>query len=287
MLTIGLFPNVKKSKAEDTVKWMIPYLQELGVAVLLNVDTAIAVGHEELGATWDELNSKLTLGITLGGDGTLLHVARKLAVAQIPLCGVNMGKLGFLTEVELENLQDALHKIKQGLYTVQDRLMLDAFVIRDNQETYVASALNDIVVTKNSISRMLRSKLFINDEFVANYSADGVVISTPTGSTGYSLSAGGPIISPDLRVLTITPICSHSIYSRPMIVSETENIKIEHSSQDAILMIDGQQSHNLLADDKVIIRSSGYSTKLVKLGERSYYETIRQKLWRGERDANV
>ncbi len=287
MVTIGLFPNIKKQSVVTVLNWMITYLCDRGIPVLLPEEIAQKTGHARLGRSWEELRREITIGITLGGDGTILHVARQVASAGIPLCGVNMGQLGFLTEVELSDISSALEKILQQDYLVEDRLMLDAVIIQDGVEKYIGSALNDVVITKNVISRMLRLKLYVNSEFTANYSADGLIISTSTGSTGYSLSAGGPIISPNLRVVVVTPICPHSLHSRSLVVSEKESIKIDHATQDAILTIDGQVSFNLLPDDEVVIKSSAFSAKLVKLGERSYYETLRKKLWRGDTDADL
>ena len=287
MVTIGLFPNIKKQSVATVLNWMITYLCDRGIPVLLPEEIAQKTGHARLGRSWEELRREITIGITLGGDGTILHVARQVASAGIPLCGVNMGQLGFLTEVELSDISSALEKILQQDYLVEDRLMLDAVIIQDGVEKYIGSALNDVVITKNVISRMLRLKLYVNSEFTANYSADGLIISTSTGSTGYSLSAGGPIISPNLRVVVVTPICPHSLHSRSLVVSEKESIKIDHATQDAILTIDGQVSFNLLPDDEVVIKSSAFSAKLVKLGERSYYETLRKKLWRGDTDADL
>ena len=157
------------------------------------------MNYPELAGDPATMKSEMALAITLGGDGTLLNTSRDIAPAGIPVCGVNMGQLGFLTEVELPDLSAALDRLIVGDYSIEERLMLDTMVIRANQTIYISPALNDVVVTKGGFSRMIRLKLFVDDELAAHYPADGVIIATSTGSTGYSLSSGGPIVNPQLE----------------------------------------------------------------------------------------
>lgn len=289
VLTIGIFPNTKKQSVGTVLGWMIQYFKERGVRVLLPENAAKTMGYLELACNQEKMVQEITVGVTLGGDGTLLNAAREIACAGIPICGINMGQLGFLTEVELPNLSVSLDKLINGEYQIEERLMLDAMIIRQGITIHVSCALNDVVISKSGVSRMIKFNLFIDNELTAKYAADGLIISTSTGSTGYSLSAGGPIINPKLKVIVLTPICSHTLHVRPLVVSENEEIKVEMVSNqdDVVLTIDGQTIYSLLPDDVILVKHAPFRAKFIRLiGNRSYYETLRIKLWRSERDAN-
>ena len=282
MFTIGIFPNPNKCSVISILNWIVQFLKEKGINVLLPEQAAAKLGFIEIGCSEEIIKERINVGITLGGDGTLLSAARTLASASIPILGVNMGRLGFLTEVEIPQLRQYLEKLISGQYSVESRLMLDAFIQRNSEEIFVSSALNDIVVTKSGYSRMIELDLSINNQPVASFSADGMIIATPTGSTGYSLSAGGPIVNNALEVILITPICPHSLYSRPLIVSPDEEITIKTvaADDDIVLTIDGQIVKKLQTNDRIFIRKSSYAVDFIKFGQKSYYQTLRTKLWR-------
>ena len=288
MLTIGLFPNTKKPSVGSVFGWIVQYFKDRGVRVLLSEDTALEMGYSDLACSQQTLLTKITIGITLGGDGTLLNTAREIASAGIPICGINMGQLGFLTEVELPDLASALDKLITGDYQIEERLMLDAMIIRQGTLIHISSALNDVVISKNGVSRMIKLKLYVDDDLTANYAADGLIIASATGSTGYSLSAGGPIINPRLKVMVLTPICPHTLHAKSLVVSDTEEIKVTMvlNQEDAVLTIDGQSVYNLLSDDVVLVKRAPFRAKFIKFNIKSYYETLRTKLWRGEVDEN-
>lgn len=288
MLTIGIFPNTKKQSVGGVLGWVIQYFKDRGVKVLLTESTAQKMGYPELACPKERMMNEITMGLTLGGDGTLLNTAREIASAGIPICGINMGQLGFLTEVELPDLSAALDKLIAGEYSLEDRVMLNAMILRGDTLLHVSTALNDVVVSKSGVSRMIKLKLYVDDELTANYAADGLIIATATGSTGYSLSAGGPIINPKLKVFVLTPICPHTLHAKSLVISEQEEIKIRMVSNqdDAVLTIDGQAVHHLLPDDIVLVKSASFRAQFVKFSGRSYYETLRSKLWRGEVDGN-
>lgn len=288
MLTIGLFPNTKKQSIISVLEWMVLYFKERGVRVLLSENTAQKIGYLDLACSQETMLKEITMGITLGGDGTLLNTAREIASAGIPICGINMGQLGFLTEVELSDLAPALDRLISGDYQIEQRLMLDAIIVRQSAPIHISSALNDVVISKSGVSRMIKLKLYVNDDFTANYAADGLIIATATGSTGYSLSAGGPIINPNLKVFVLTPICPHTLHAKSLVVSEEEEIKVTMVSNqdDAALTIDGQNVYNLLPDDVVLVKRAPFRVGFIKCTGRSYYETLRTKLWRGEVDEN-
>ncbi|WP_378955559.1 NAD(+)/NADH kinase [Pelosinus sp. sgz500959] len=288
MLTIGLFPNIKKESVSSVLGWMVQYFKDRGVRVLLTENAAQKMGYPDLACSKEMMLKEITMGITLGGDGTLLNTAREIAAAGIPICGINMGQLGFLTEVELPDLSPALDKLICGEYEIEERVMLDAMILRKDTTIHVSTALNDVVISKSGVSRMIKLKLYVDDELTANYAADGLILATATGSTGYSLSAGGPIINPKLEVFVLTPICPHTLHAKSLVVSEKEEIKVRMVSNqdDAVLTIDGQAVYHLLPDDIVLVKSAPFRAQFIKCNGRSYYETLRSKLWRGEVDTN-
>ena len=288
VLTIGLFPNTKKQSVCSVLEWVIQYFKDHGVRVFLSEDTAQKMGYLDLACSQQTMIDEISIGITLGGDGTLLSTAREIASAGVPICGINMGQLGFLTEIELPDISAALDKLIKGEYVIEERLMLDAMIVREGTTLHVSSALNDVVISKSGVSRMIKLKLYIDHELTANYAADGLIIATSTGSTGYSLSAGGPIINPKLKVMVLTPICPHTLHAKSLVVAEEEEIRVSMVSHqdDAVLTIDGQAVYSLLPNDIVLVKRAPFRAKFIKFNGRSYYETLRTKLWRGEVDAN-
>ncbi|MDF2569825.1 MAG: nadK [Sporomusa sp.] len=288
VLTVGLFPNTKKQSISTVLGWIVQYFKERNVRVVLPEDAALELKCSNLAGKLECVKNDITFGITLGGDGTLLNTAREIAPFGIPVCGVNMGNLGFLTEIELPDLSSALDRLVRGDYYIEERLMLDAVVIRDGSPIYISPALNDIVVAKGGFSRMIKLKLFIDEELTAEYPADGLIIATSTGSTGYSLSSGGPIVNPKLKVIVITPICPHTLHSRALVISEKEEIKVRMKAthDDIVLTVDGQTVYNLLPDDTVVVRRSPFRARFIRFTGKSYYETLRTKLRRGDRDGS-
>lgn len=280
MLAIGIFPNVKKQTVNTVLEKIIRHLKEHSVKVLLPEDAAMQMGYPELACSRELIKKEITLGLTLGGDGTLLSTTRELAPAGIPLCGINMGQLGFLTEVELPELVTALNKLIKGDYFIEERLMMETVLVRNEERIPVSAALNDVVIAKGGLSRMIRLGVFIDGVLTAKYPADGLIISTPTGSTGYSLSAGGPIVNPNLRVILLTPICPHSLHARSLIISEKEEVMVtfQATHDDIALTVDGQTLFKLMPDDKVLVKRSPVNARFIKMAGKSYYQTLRSKL---------
>ena len=196
------------------------------------------------------------------------------------MLGINLGHLGFLTEVEAEDMYSALELIVSGEYEIEKRMMLVAIVEKDGIQLEKAIALNDVGITKGPFSRIINLGVYVNNTFVDLYSADGIIVSSPTGSTAYSLSAGGPIVSPDLQVLIITPVCPHTLHSRSIVISNEDLVKIEicKNNTEVMLTLDGQQGYKVKSGDVVTIRQSKYFTSLVKLKDRSFYQVLRQKM---------
>ncbi|MEA4963902.1 NAD(+)/NADH kinase [Lutispora sp.] len=280
MSRIGIIPNLSKDNdlhlTESIAKWLLDNEQE----VLLGNSIASRIGKPELGLKNEDIFMNSDLLIVLGGDGTLLNIARQSAYYNVPLFGINLGHLGFLTEVEAEEMFPALEKLIAGEYEIEKRMMLEATVETDNIQLEKSVALNDIGITKGPFARIIRLGIYINDDFVDLYSADGVVISSPTGSTAYSLSAGGPIVSPDVKVMIITPICPHILHSRSIVVSNEDVVKIEvcQNNTEVMLTVDGQQGYKLKAGDVVTVRQAQCHTSLVKLKDRSFFQVLRKKI---------
>ena len=224
--------------------------------------------------------------IVLGGDGTLLSTARCVARADIPILGVNLGSLGFLTEVKQEEIEQALEEVDATRsYELSLRPMLHCQVIREGKCVATYEALNEVVMNQSAVARITDFEVRVNDIFVANYKADGLIISTPTGSTAYSLAAGGPILAPDVPGFVITPVASHALTNRPLVVKDTAVIeaRIVVTREQAFLTIDGQVGTPLGENDLVRCRKSDHNVKLFKFAGRSFFDVLRTKLKWGER----
>jgi NAD+ kinase len=217
--------------------------------------------------------------ISLGGDGTLLGTAREIYKFGIPILGVNIGNLGFLTEVESSGFEYAIDNIKNNNYKIEERTMLDCSIDRkETNRQYIC--LNDIVLSKGTLARMAKYEIYIDDRFYSSFTADGVIISTPTGSTAYSLSAGGPIMYPTLKLMSITPICPHSLGVRTMVVDGSSRVRlgIKKKYESVFLTVDGQQSLEIKEEDKINVSMSDYKCKLIKLPSYDYFNILRQKI---------
>lgn len=280
MKKVGIIVNLTKDINLELTVSIVNWLEEHNYEPLLTEIAASQLNKPNLGHPAVELYKEAEFVMVLGGDGTLLGVARQISWLQTPILGINLGHLGFITEVETKDVFCALEKVTSGEYEIEERIMLEATVIKDDIQTETFYCLNDIGITKGILSRIITLKTYINDKYVDTYNADGLLVCTPTGSTAYSLSAGGPIISPWLRVLSITPICPHSLNSRALIVSENEVIKVhvEDNYQDVYLTVDGQQGYKLRSDDCVIIKKASFNSKLIKVSDRSFYDILRSKL---------
>ncbi|MBA1337028.1 MAG: NAD kinase [Firmicutes bacterium] len=277
---IGIIPNLHKPKSLEIAFQLISWLETKGVTVLLNEITANEVQRPDLATRPSDIYKSSDFIIVLGGDGTLLSVARQVTWYETPILGVNVGHLGFLTELELENIYEGIEKIYRGEYRVDKRMMLEAVAVKNNMITESFSALNDVVITKGSFSRIVQLKTFVNNRYIETYPADGLIISSPTGSTAYSLSAGGPILSPDVSGMVITPISPHTLNSRSIVISDKEEVKVEivGDQNDVMLTIDGQQGYKLKTGDIIIVRKAEFSANMIRLTDRNFYDVLRTKL---------
>ena len=284
LLRIGIFPNMAKKEIENILEKMINFLQTQNVEVFLPEKVRVIGKFNKFIVDNNFLYSNIDIALTLGGDGTLLSTGRKFASKGVPLCGINLGRVGFLAEIETDEIIDKLTKIINNNYFIEKRLMLEGVVYRNGEKIFSAEAINDIVVTKSGLSRMIKLKLLIDDILTAEYQADGIIFATSTGSTAYSLSAGGPIINPSLKVMLITPICPHSVNARPLIIDENEEIKLKVSARhnDIGLTVDGQIVYPLLPGYLITIKKSLLTADFIRFTDKNYYKTIKKKLLRSE-----
>lgn len=266
---IGIYYNNENQKAKYTALNIEKILKEKGV--------------ESHIYTTDEYDENTTLAIVLGGDGTILRTARFFAKYSVPILGINLGRLGFLSQAKSTQIEDAVNFVLKGAFKIEDRIMLSALNGKMN-------ALNDIVIKGDGFSRTSRLYVHINDNIVCDYLADGIIISTPTGSTAYTLSAGGPILSPVLDAVVVVPICPHTMNARPIVIPSSEIIKVTSSQNKPLLKIsaDGQETLNIGINQDIEIKKNEYSAKLILLNleKNSFYSVLKEKLhwglsWKG------
>ncbi len=251
------------------------FLDEIS-ARALDYDRQIEIEH---------IGEEANFIIVLGGDGTLLSVSRHGKGNEVPVLGINLGSLGFLTETSVEELRVMLNAVLNGKYNISKRIMIDVSVVREKENVFEFNILNDAVITKDALARIIDIETYVNDDYLATFRGDGLILSTPTGSTGYSLSAGGPILYPSLKNIIVTPICPHMLTNRPIILPENTTIRAILLSRDerVILTLDGQIGFPLEYGDEVIVKQSSHFVNLIKSLSKGYYEILRTKLKWGER----
>ena len=280
---IGIVANIEKEKIADHVRSLKKWLEERGVKVFLENEISGKTALDG-GLKWDELARKSELVVVLGGDGTMLRTARCLTGYKVPILGINMGSFGYLTEVNLNEIHSTLKLIISGKLVTEKRMMLDVSIKHGKTVTNVGSVLNDAVINRGDLSRMNELELEVNGRYLTTYKGDGLIVSTPTGSTAYSLSAGGPIVFPGKDLIIINPICPHTLTNRPIIFSEDSSMKITLWSKDkgAMLTLDGQEAYRIKSGDVVTVKGSRHATMLVLSPYRSYGEILRSKLGWGD-----
>ncbi len=277
---------VCKRSNEDAVRIAKTIIDSFGHKCDIFVDDVTAKAmHYEKTFELEHVGDDTDLIIVLGGDGTMLSASRHLKGKEVPILGVNLGGLGFLTETSVEELPLTLEKVIKGDFGVSRRIMLLVTVKRGDEQVFEFSILNDAVITKDALARIIDIETFINEEYLTTYKGDGLIFSTPTGSTGYSLAAGGPLIYPSLTNIIVTPICPHMLTNRPIILPEGVTAKAVLASREekVLLTIDGQIGFPLEYGDEVVVRKSPYTASLIKSPSKGYFEILRTKLKWGER----
>ncbi len=279
MMQIAVCPNMSKRRSGEIVDRIFEFYKNKNVRLVMPATEARQFRKEEFGLPCIE-RVHMDLALSIGGDGTLLGVCRKFREQGIPVCGINLGTLGFLADIEPRELESRLGKILLGEFMIENRLLLSAFVKNELSNKFLGNAINDVVISKGGTARMLRLDIFINDTYLTHCKADGFIVSSPTGSTAYSLSAGGPILNPTIRALIITPICAHTFQMRPLVVSEDDEVRIKISAnKNLMLTLDGQESFQIQPNDEIVVRKSQKTARIVKFADKNYYDVLKAKLW--------
>ncbi len=276
---IGIVIKEKSPRAKEAAENLISYLETQSLEFIV-----IASRKGNIGDTVQRKIPDCDLCITFGGDGTLLFAARVFSPYGIPIVGINLGGLGFITEFRESEVTECVECFLREDFTLEKRIMIDVQIFREKKEMFQSTGLNDLVVSTGGISRLIELGVFSGRKFIGSYRADGIIVATPTGSTAYSLSAGGPILEPMMEAFVISPICPHSLGARPLVVPSNEEVKINilSDNREIVGTVDGQIAIQLRCNDEIYIRQSQVVTTLISLNKRSFYDIVSAKLsWKG------
>ncbi len=279
--TVALIGRYNTAEIAESLLGLADLLQQRGCTVLIEQETAANIGRNGFTtADYAVISERADLAVVLGGDGSMLSAARHLAAHGVPLVGVNQGRLGFMTDIAFSKMRETIELLLAGRYTIGERTMLEAQVLRGDKEIFRIQALNDIVVNKGGTGRMIEFLVHIDGQFVYDLRADGIIVATPTGSTAYALSSNGPILQPNVPGIALVPVCPHTLSNRPITVSDrcVIEITLKQRAVGARLHVDGQPHSELAADDKVIVRRAAHSIRFVHPPGYSYYAMLREKL---------
>lgn len=279
-IRIGLSVNEKRDKDLLITRKVLDSIHKYGMTPLYSKTVASILGLSE-GLDEAEVFEKADFVVSLGGDGTLLSTARSAFPYDVPVFGINLGTVGFLAEVEINDIDDAFRRLANRDYSLVTRMVLSACVNRNGSCVFEGIALNDVVVSRGGLSRIIRLKVFVDNQFIDSFPGDGLIVSTPTGSTAYTLSAGGPIVQSDMKMMITTPICPHILYSRSFITSSDRTLQI-HINDDypdsAILTLDGQEGFGVGAGDIITIKCMDNGVPFVSIYEYNFYDVLRAKI---------
>ena len=290
MNRIGIIAKRNKPEAVNITRNLVDWFRLKKIEVYIEEEMGNLLGPHASGPNLNPIQredfpTQVEMIIVLGGDGTILSVARLVGDHKVPILGVNLGGLGFLTEITLEELRRVLERVVQGDFVTDERVVLTAAVIRKGEKMAEFTVLNDAVINKGALARIIDIETTIDGEYLTTFKSDGLIFSTPTGSTAYNLSAGGPIVYPSLHCIIITPICPHTLTNRPIMVPDDVEIRaiLKTKQQEVILTLDGQQGFPLEMEDVVEVRKAEGRILLIKSPHRHYFEVLREKLKWGER----
>ncbi|HEV3220621.1 MAG TPA: NAD(+)/NADH kinase [Candidatus Acidoferrales bacterium] len=283
--TVGIVSRPRQEEIASVAPKLIEWLEGRGLTVLYDRETGSCLSKAGRERSREDLASAVDLLIVLGGDGTLLSAARSLGDHPVPILPVNLGGLGFLTSVTLAELYPILEEVLSGRSRVSERTQLDTKVLRVGKVVARHRALNDVVLNKGALARIIDLKLHVDGDYVSSYKADGLILSTPTGSTAYSLAAGGPIVYPKVAAFIVTPICPHTLTNRPLVIPDTSQVEISFRAGDepVFLTLDGQVGVELEHADKISVAKAAQPLRLVRPARKTYFEILRNKLKWGER----
>ncbi len=287
MKTIGIIANLTKKQSLQVARKVIRFFKSYRINVLLDRPLAKALHKPRLGVSINALARESEVVFALGGDGTFLRAARLIHKHLKPILGVHLGGLGFLAEVNVDTLENDLKLLIKGEYNIDFRMSLEGEVLRCKVKKPISiqPVLNDVVISKTDLSRLITLETYIDDEYITTYNADGIIIATPTGSTAYTLSAGGPIVYPGSEVILVAPICPHLLAHRPLVVPATSKVKIRLGADSGCiaLTMDGQVVQELLPGDWVIIGKGSQEIPLISFADTSYFDVLKKKLHWGSR----
>src|SRR5580704_13914862 len=283
--TVGIISRPRRMDVSAVAPGLVGWLEERGINVFCDSETAECIPTSCKVKAREEIPSVSDLLIVLGGDGTLLAAARLLGDSNVPILPVNLGGLGFLTSVTLNDLYPVLEQVIKGQAHYSERVLLESRVMRQGKPFHCSRALNDAVLNKAAVARIIDLELHVNGEFVNTFKADGLIVATPTGSTAYSLSAGGPIVYPLVSAFVVTPICPHTLTNRPLVIPDSAKIEIDFKAEDdaVFLTLDGQIGIELMRGDHIVVRKAKEKLSLVRPAKKTYFGILRSKLKWGER----
>ncbi len=287
MKKIGLFCKPKAPSAANTLSKLIHWLRKLNCQVFLDTATATII-NESSSYSKATISEIADLLIVLGGDGTLLSVARAAHPHNVPILAVNLGSLGFLAEISLDELYPTLENILNEKFKIESRMLLNAYIWRNGKKVEDYNVLNDIVINKGVVARVINLQVLVDGQYMTSYRADGLIIATPTGSTAYSLSAGGPIIHPSMQTLVLSPICPFTLTNRSILIPDQSiiQVKLDAEYNDVRVTLDGQESYKMKAGDILEIQKTKTTLQLIKGPNKNYYKILRKKLHWGTQNVS-
>ena len=285
---IGVFCKPKAPSATDILGRLIPWLRKQNYHIFLDTGTA-AIINETSSYEKREISQQADLLIVLGGDGTLLSVARAAHPHNIPILAVNLGSLGFLAEISIDELYPTLENILAGKFEIENRMLLNACIWRNGEKVEDHNVLNDVVINKGAVARVINLQVLVDGQYMTSYRADGLIIATPTGSTAYSLSAGGPIIHPSMHTLVLSPICPFTLTNRSILIPDQSIIQVKLAAEydDVRVTLDGQEGYDMRAGDILEIKKTKTSLQLIRGPNKNYYQILRDKLHWGSQSDEV
>lgn len=280
MKKIGFITNLEKDRDLSFTENLVDFVSKKGCTPLLSDNISKCGNTKSEILSLDEIYKEADFAVVLGGDGTILRVAVQSAVYDLPILGINLGTLGYLAEVEKTDAETAIEAVLNGDYSIEKRMMIEAAIGSRGIEYDKSIALNEVTVNNGVFSRMIEISLEINNQYVDTFRADGIIVSTPTGSTAYNLSAGGPILKPDTELMAVTYVCPHALYSRPYVVSGNDTVKISVGGDynNVILSLDGQHTVPIKTGDCITVKRSKYYTSIINTSKLSFYDILRRKM---------
>ena len=276
---IGFVTNIEKDPTLQETKKMVDFVLKKGCEVYVS-ETFSDVHPDVIATSSSEMYKSVDFVVVIGGDGTILRVARSAAIFDTPILGINFGTLGYSADVEKVNAIDAIEKVLNGDFTIENRMMLEPYVERGCVSHEINLALNEVCITNSVCSRMIKLSVEVNGEYFDTFRADGIIVSTPTGSTAYNLSAGGPILSPHTELMTITHICPHTLYARPFVIdgNDVVRIRVQSNYNNVQMSCDGQSTVQMKNDDVIVVKKSRYVTRIIKTTNMNFYDILRRKM---------